>query len=236
MELVDDDRSGPARLSRDGGTRRRRRVHGDGVDGEEPREEPGRRPRDLDADRVVRGETALERDPIGVDPPAVGVGVGLGFAHGHRRALGKELGAGECCGVGGRLGLAVLDVPGADVDGESDRPEEDRHAQRGQDDRLTGVRAEALDHSRRSFIVLLSFPEATTQPSRLIEYGYWVVTTTSLPAVVQLAESIDTSSFEVSRPPAAAMTAVFASSTVAPPTRTVIALRAPTREASVSVS
>ena len=33
----------------------------------------------------------------------------------------------------------------------------------------------------RSVVVLVRFPDATTMPSRLIEYGYVALTTTSLP-------------------------------------------------------
>ena len=79
--------------------------------------------------------------------------------------------AGQCGGVGRRLRLPLLAIPGTDVGDQCGRADEDGEEEHRHENGLTALAAEPVVHSSRSVIVLCKFPDATAHPRTLIEYG-----------------------------------------------------------------
>src|SRR5271169_4367724 len=80
-------------------------------------------------------------------------------------------------------------------------------------------------HSTRSVVLEVKLPAVTTQPSRLIEYGYVAVTVTSVPAAQ--AEFTVTLRFDWLRSAADVRTAVVAAPVGSASFRETAAMRAP---------
>src|SRR5579859_2712883 len=237
LELVDDDRRRTPYLLRDAGAGGGGRMHRDGVDREELREEARRGPVHADEHRVVRFVVAAEVDARRCDA-AVGKRVPLRKRRRLRRVGGKRLRACERRFVCSRLRLALLAIPRPHVECQRSRREQDDEEQDADHERLAVLGPEPRPHSSGSVIVLVRLPEATTRPSRLIEYGYVTVTTMSVPAFVHVGSvgsSAVTFSCDWSRLDAAFWTAVWTSPELIPVKRATIAVRAPARAASVIV-
>src|SRR4249919_3583738 len=90
-----------------------------------------------------------------------------------------------------------------------------------------------IDYSTRSVDLDVRFPELTTMPSRLIEYGYVACTVTSAPCVHT--DVTVTLSFVWSRSVADARTRLIAAPDGSETERPTDAWRAPARTASVNV-
>src|SRR5262249_35108965 len=156
------------------------RADVDGADAEDTAEEAGLVLLRRDGDRVVGAVRRRDRH-VGTEHAAA---VLVGVADRHRlRGPGRireSLCAGERGCVRRCLQLPLFVEPGAHV--EHERPHSEQRGQRddGQDDDLTPFVARPT-HSTRSLTVVWRFPLFTTQPMRLIEYGYWTSTVTSEP-------------------------------------------------------
>src|SRR5262249_44522979 len=133
-----------------------------------------------DGDRVVRAVRRRDRHVAAEHAAAVLVGVRHRGVDGSSRSVGQHLCACERGCVRGRRQLPLLMEPSAAVEAERSHPEQGRQADDGQDDHLTPFVARPT-HSTRSLTVVWRFPLFTTQPMRLIEYGYWTSTATSSP-------------------------------------------------------
>ena len=119
------------------------------------------------------------------------------------------------------------------VKDEGGHAEQHRQCDDGQDDHLTPLVSRPT-HSTRSFITVWRFPLLTTQPSRLIEYGYWTSTVTSEP--IPHEDEQETMSFDGSRSLAEERTWLVQAPTGSAAPRETAPTRAPARPASVIVT
>jgi hypothetical protein len=102
---------------------------------------------------------------IEMSPAAVLVGVRLSRAQCERRIRRQVLRACQHSRIGGRLCLALLAIPHADVEGQRGTAHQDDEEEDRDENRLTAL----VLHSSRPVIVLDRFPDATTRPRTLIE-------------------------------------------------------------------
>ena len=168
MAAVHDHRRNVQRVLRRPDPCLRVRVDVRAADAEHAAEDAGIGPLRLDADRVVRRSGGADDDVRAGDIPAVLVRV----AHRQRgraaRVLRQLLGPGERRGVRRSLEPALRVEPVADVEDEGCHAEQHDERQHHQHNCLAAFVLAGNDHSTRSFMVVLSRPLATTQPSRLM--------------------------------------------------------------------